>query len=538
VETVDICIIGSGFGGAISAARLAEQCARRGIRARIRVLEKGHDFFDFDPRTLWKYRNAQGNGFKQTLALDYFGEISTACTDPLEADPLNDKMPSFNIAAGKGIGGSSLLYYAVSLRAPARIFDQTEAGRRLWPAEYTRSRLNPYFARVEQMLKVSRMAWSTSQGVPPWQLCTKRDYVFAEGCLKIGATSEPLKIATQNDANEGWWLTGQRFAGRQHLPLNYLDVARRHGVEFHSECEVQSIAPDGNSGYTVSFYDKRSERNETLECKLLVLAGGTVGSTAILLKSRDNFEGARALSDDLGYHVSANGDYALTGIVGPQYQVESYKGKPMSSICASFWNDHQYNLIPFYTPPLLMAFGQPAELAVPKNPAAVGRRSTEPSAQALWGKRYKEVFKAFGNRILTVGVLTLDRCEGVITQGLDGSVVSRWPTTHPDTEGRWSHAVGKVRSIFNALGGELYTDFYRHRGTVGTVHPLGGCRMGPNQDQGVVDGRGEVFGNRNLFVIDGAMIPSALGVNPSLTIGAVSEYVCEAMADSLADRLG
>jgi len=531
MDTVDICIIGSGFGGAISAARLSAYSTANGLGARIRVLERGHDFFDFDPNTTWTYRNAQGNGFKQTQDPDYYSRMFNVYADPAG---------TCTMMGGNGIGGSSLVYYAVKLRAPAETFEQTEStegNRRLWPSLYSRTRLNPYYARLEQAFKVSRMAWSTSEGVPTWQLCTKRDHVFAQGCLKIGATAEPLKIALQNDTNEGWWSAGQRFPGRQHLPLNYLRTAKNNGVEFHADCEVQTIAPDGG-GYAVSYYDARSGKTETLSCRIVILAAGAVGSTGILLRSRDEFTGARELSERLGRHVSSNGDYGLSGIVGKQYKVEGHKGKPMSSVCPSFWKEHKFLIIPLFLPPMPMGVGQPTAFAFPKNPAAAGRRTTAP-ATPQWGQAYKDMLASFGPRVLSMGVIALDKCEGNISliPGL-GRPRVEWPTTHPETEARWNQAFRAMRSIYNALDGEVLTDQYRHRGTVISVHPLGGCRMASTKALGVVNAYGEVHGNRNLFVMDGAIIPAAIGVNPSLTISAVAELASEALASQLRTRLG
>jgi choline dehydrogenase-like flavoprotein len=100
-----------------------------------------------------------------------------------------------------------------------------------------------------------------------------------------------------------------------------------------------------------------------------------------------------------------------------------------------------------------------------------------------------------------------------------------------------------MRRIYDALGGEMYLDAYRKDGTVNTAHPLGGCRMSDAGRAGVVDALGESPRNPNLFVIDGAAIPSALGVNPSLTIAAVAESIAARMTGglgtkSLAERLG
>jgi choline dehydrogenase-like flavoprotein len=443
----------------------------------------------------------------------------------------------------------------VSLRAPSASFDESESGRRLWPAYYSRAALDPYYAIAAEKLGVHRLAW-TDEDVPHWQLTTKRDLVFAEGCRRIGVTAAPLKVADRGDANEGWWTQGQRFEGRQGLAKNYLADAFAAGVEFQTGCEVDEIAPDG-AGYVVKGTDRRGAGNVRFEihCKVLVVAAGAISSTGLLLRSKDAFGDARAIDPGgvLGKHVSSNGDYGVTGIVGKDFAlaVEGHKGKPMSSFCPSYWPEHRFILIPFHTPPLYLSLGQPSTLLLAKDPRALGRGATVVATAADgrpsrdWGADYRDLMKQFGARMLTMGCLALDRCEGEIVATTAGTYEVRWRETDPMTEARWSAAVDAMRRIYEALGGEMYLDAYRKDGTVNTAHPLGGTRMadrGDGKPAGVVDALGESFLNPNLFVVDGAMIPAALGVNPSLTIAAVAESIADRLlrgagTRSLADRL-
>ena len=549
----DVVIIGSGFGGAVMAARLGNYVNTLPKKGSVLVLEKGWDASGkLDSRSDGDPVNAQGNRFRHTLSPEYTSKVAQVFTDP--RGTYKRGAPSMNVIAGKGFGGGSNVYDAVSLRAPTEAFEQLREGRRLWPSYYSRTTLNPYYAVVEQRLGVRRLAWTDAK-VPHSQLATKRDFVFAEGCRRIGAIAAPLKIADGGDANEGWWNQGQRFEGRQSLTKNYLLDAQAAGVLMWSGCEIEHIAPI-KDGYVVKGSDRRGGGKVPfeVECKVLVVAGGAVGSTGLMLRSVDAFGDARALDPAglLGKQVSANGDYGVSGTVGRSYalDVEGHKGKPMSSFCPTFFGAHKFVIIPFYTAPLYLALGQPSTLLRARDPAAAGRGSTSVAKDASgederdWGLAYKQRLATFGPRMLTMGCLAIDACEGEIS--LSRSAAScdvSWRETSATTEQRWTAAVNAMRSIYEALGGEMYLDGYRKDGTVNTAHPLGGCRMADRSDPlGVVDSCGESLRNRSLFVIDGAMIPSALGVNPSLTIAAVAESIADRLirgqgTESLATRL-
>lgn len=526
MTTYDVIIVGSGFGGAVAAARLGE--FSKPMKRRVLVLERGRDHTgSFDPASAGGPLNAQGNRFRQSLAPAYSAEIARVFTD--KEGVFKRGASSLDVAIGQGIGGGSNAYDGVSLRAPSVAFDQLRDGERLWPAAYSRASLDPYYERVEQKLRVAQVAW-TSANAPHWKLATKRDWVFAEGCRRIGAASAPLKLADANDANEGWWNQGQRFEGRQSLTKNYLLDAKNAGVEFLSGHEVTRIERT-KTGWAVSGTDSRTGApiDVSFECKLLVIASGAVASSALLLSARDTLA-PLADNDHLGARLSGNGDYGVTGIIGKDFErpVEGFKGKPMSSFCPTFWNEHRFILIPFYAAPLYLALGKPATL-LRASSTRFRRGDVAPAEnERPYGAAFKERLLSFGSRMLTMGCLALDDCEGEVAVTKRGTEV-RWRETSAATHARWSAAFDVMRRIYESLGGEIFLDAYRKDGTVSTAHPLGGCRMATNASRGVVSEVGEVFGLENLFVIDGAIIPSALGVNPSLTIAAVAERICDAL---------
>jgi len=157
---------------------------------------------------------------------------------------------------------------------------------------------------------------------------------------------------------------------------------------------------------------------------LVVIACGSVASTALLLRSAPAFSGARAIdaSGALGKNVSGNGDYGVTGIVGARYEfpVEGFKGKPMSSFTPSFWKQDKFILIPFYAAPLHLALNQPSSILRAEDHEARGRGSATPAAgERDYGLAYKTRLREF-----FAGAAQFFRCTGVVS-GTAG--LSPWP---------------------------------------------------------------------------------------------------------------
>jgi len=545
----DIVIIGSGFGGAVMAARLGAW-AKANAKT-ILVIEKGRDHTgDFDRSADADDGdaplNAQGNRFTHSLDPRSTQHVAELHSDT-SGGAFKKGSPSMTVVTGKGLGGGSNVYDGVSLRAPKETFEQTRDGRRLWPTLFSRAALDSYYAKVSARLNVTRLGWTSNASTPHWQLTTMRDWIFADGCSRIGATAVPLKVATKNDANEGWWNQGQRFEGRQTLSKNYLRDAKAAGVVFQTCSDVDTLERSGASWVVKGTQSKKGGARVDFEIDagLVVVAAGSVGSTGLLLRSRKNLEGLGFdRGDVLGKRVSGNGDYGVTGVVGPKYEraVRGERGKPMSSFCPSFWQKHKFLLIPFHAEPLYIALGQPTTFLAPADKAFVRGGTTVKEGERDWGSAFKARLRTFSEKALTMGCLALDDCEGEIRLDAHGRSTVVWPSTHEVTARRWATAVETMRRIYEALDGEMFLDVYRRDGTVNTAHPLGGCTMADAAERGVVDPAGEVFGCENLFVVDGAIIPSALGVNPSLTIAAVAESIAERLEKgigtrSMADRL-
>jgi len=482
-ESVDVCVIGSGFGGSITAARLSEDSERR-----ILVLEKGKRWSRDD--------------FQQSQDTKYLLELY----EDIRGDGIF-------VGLGKGVGGGSLVYSSLCFRAPSCVFELgDDTGRRIWPEWYTRQNLNPYYDIAESVLKVVQLRWEATEGEEhPWDLVSKHDGVFAKGCDCLGKTCDPARVSLQNCHNCGWCTTGCKFDKKQSLILNYIPIAEENGVEFRAECEARLIRPVGND-YQVIYRDLLGRAWKTIRAKAVVVAAGTIHSPALLLRSKTYLP---LLSNQVGRGLSGNGDIALGGLI-PDETFEAYKGKIMGTISYGWWDE---GIV------LEAAFG------IPIGPTAKYPVHLEgASPPYYWGLEHKHMMREYSNHVLFIVGLGLDGNDGTVTIDGWGRPKVYWRTSEK-SQAIYDAQIRAAREIIKALGGTMIITHYMKTGEVITAHPLGTCRMAENVLQGVVDENCQVFNYPNLYVVDASVVPSALGVNPALTIAAIAERVSEYIRD-------
>jgi len=314
-EPVDAIVVGSGFGGAVAACRLAESGRR------VLVLERGRERTgDQFPRLgrasiqewLW---TSQWNGL---FDLRIFPKIATLTSS--------------------GVGGGSHIYANVHLRAPAASF------RDGWPEGFGPERLAPYYERAERMLGVRPLP-DTLEPAKTRAYATVARRAGAEPvrpnlAVHFGAepstSPAPTSVYTRDpyglgvDVQQAACLhcgecdIGCRFNAKNTLDLNYLAVARqRHGAVVHPLAEVLAVAPDGR-GYRVYYRDRQTFRRTSVWAPLVVLAAGTV-NTVELLRCRDEFGLLPKLSPPLGEHFSGNGDF-LCGALNTRERLDPWHG--------------------------------------------------------------------------------------------------------------------------------------------------------------------------------------------------------------------
>jgi choline dehydrogenase-like flavoprotein len=526
-ERVDVCIVGSGFGGSISAWRLAELYQAAGVDpSKILVLERGARFKHTD--------------FRQSM---YVGNLARVYELIQSADG------GGQVVVANAVGGGSNLYLAASLRAPSETFERRDhrpddgPDRRMWPGPISRRTLDPYYARAEAGLRVNR---------PSWHEVSKSGGLWAATLNAAGHTCDrvPLAIDPGRCVNAKWCHTGCIFGAKNTVNTNYLASAEHAGVRVRPSRQVELIRRSlpNASGYryvvTAAEIDNDGDEPsrqptgsfEEIECKVLILAAGAMGTPLILMRSRATLP---SLSERVGKHLGVNGDH-VAGVEYDPARVKSrlgldygefYKGRPITTMTYDFWSGKdgtRFNL-------------QEIFLSTLTNFLYDDGRPGDPS---WWGLDKKRSIANWNNHIeLLAMVEDTNDGEFVVPPPEGGNLR---PNADPVTVGLFTYGLSdqsqRVRESANAAmksiverdGLGRFLKLSESRGAY-CAHPLGGARMAESKDLGVVDDGCEAFDNEGLFCIDSSAIPTSLGVNPSLTISAVSERAASGLVARSAD---
>jgi cholesterol oxidase len=498
VTDYDVVIVGSGFGGSVSALRLTEKGYRVG------VLEAGRRFTpETLPKTSWDLRNflwAPTLGFRGIQRITLLKDIV--------------------VLSAAGVGGGSLVYANTLYRPPATFFDDPHwSGITDWAAE-----LAPHYDQASRMLGVTEQPTMTPSDVVIQQVAQDMGVGSTFRRTPVGVFfGEPGKTvpdpyfggagpARTGCIECGNCMIGCKIGAKNRLDVNYLYLAEQAGATVHPSTRVTAARPAG-SGWLVETNRGRFTARD------VILAAGALGTQRLLHTMRDTGV-LPGLSGRVGSLTRTNSE-ALLGAQASRVPAQPYSQGV--AITSSFHPDAITHVEPVRYGPGSNAMGLLATLLVdgggrlprPVRFLAEALRHPYRLLRSLSVRRWSE---------RTIIALVMQTADNSLTVRRTRRGRLTTSPGHGEPNPTWIPAGHEaVRRIAERIGGFP-------GGTVGdifdipmTAHILGGATIGDSPATGVVDAYHRVYGYPGLHVIDGSAVPANLGVNPSLTITAMAE---------------
>ncbi|WP_299532419.1 GMC oxidoreductase [uncultured Streptomyces sp.] len=525
----DVLVVGSGFGGSVSALRLTEKGYRVG------VLEAGRRFTPGTlPKTSWDLKN-----YLWAPALGLYG---------LQRVHL---LGNVMVLAGAGVGGGSLNYANTLYVPPAAFFqDRQWAGITDWQDE-----LAPYYDQAKRMLgvrlnptltpsDVHLKAVAEAMGVGDTFHLAPVGVFFGDGkdadgtsTAKPGGTVADPYFGGAGPARKactecGECMTGCRHGAKNTLTENYLHLAEKAGAVIHPMTSVVALAEHPDGGYAVSTAPTERRRKavpKVLRARQVIVAAGTYGTQTLLHTMKDTGRLPR-LSDRLGELTRTNSE----GLVGAQTSDRRYRKKHGIAradftrgvaITSSIHPDADTHIEPVRYGKGSNAMGGLTVLQVPlakhRVLAWLGNMAKHPALalRSLSNRRWSErtiiglVMQSLDNS-LTAYRKTSGPGKGLLTARQGHGAPN--PTQIPEATRGASLLAEEINGFPGSNIGEVM-------GTPLTAHFLGGCPIGATPEDGVIDPYHRVWGYPGISVVDGSAVSANLGVNPSLTITAQAE---------------
>lgn len=511
----DYIVIGSGFGGSVSALRLAE----KGYRVGVLEMGKRYKAEDF-PHTNWNLRRYFWLPF-----LRLFGFF---------------RMTLFNhawVLSGVGVGGGSLVYAGTLLQPPDSIWEDPQwksikDGGSIMGSFYDRARtmlgvsLNQYLGPGDRILKEA----AGEQGFGDSFYTTHVGIYFG----KPGQAVPDPYFNGQGPERTGCIYCGGCMVGCRHgaknsLDMNYLFLAEKQGVQVVPETRVIDVLPlgegrDGSSGYIIT--TKSSTRvlggNKTFTAKGVVFAAGVIGTISLLLNLKR--ESLPRLSERVGDLVRTNSE----SIIGVKFHGKNDDLSEGVAIGSGIYIDEHTHIEAVRYSKGSDALALTATLLT-NGKAGLSRIFSWLGVVIRHPIDFLRMLLPFGFAQKTLILLVMQSLDYSIKLRLQRSwwfpwrrklqtVGRRIPTYIPQA----NQFAQRLAEAHNGSPLTASTEIFLNVPT--TAHMLGGAAMGNSAEEGVVDGQNRVFNYKNMLVCDGSMIGTNLGVNPSLTITALTEH--------------
>lgn len=505
----DVLIIGSGFGGSVSALRLSEKGYKVG------VLEAGRRFTEKDfPKTSWRL-----NRFL------FFPRLGLTGLQRIHA------LPNVLILAGAGVGGGSLVYANTLYRPTERYFNDPQ-----W-SEITdwKSELAPWYDQAERMLGVATNPYFTNSDKAIKEVADEMGvgHTFKMAPLGVHFGNKPGELLSDpyfggvgpdrmSCVQCGGCMTGCRHNAKNTLPKNYLGLAEGAGAEVFPLCTVTSISKVNEIWRVVA---RKSNslfgRKIVFTADQVIIAAGTYNTQKLLHKMKASGKLPK-VSERLG-ELSRTNSESLVGAIMPNTTIDFSQG---AAITSSFFPDENTHVEP-------VRYGKGSNL--------MGLLQTAMTDGTSVNTRRRQWLKTVIRKpSLIATILNVKRWSertviALVMQDVDSAIKVRskrglfgWRLTSVNDSERPNATYIPVanetaRRIANRYGGIAGGHIGDLVNAPFTAHFVGGCVIGKNPDEGVIDAYHRLWNYPTLHVIDGSTITANLGVNPSLTITAQAE---------------
>jgi choline dehydrogenase-like flavoprotein len=475
---VDACVIGSGAGG----APIAKELAEAGLS--VAMLEEGEHYTTDD-------YSARPRDMSALLYRDG-GQIATIGVPPIL------------LPLGLSVGGSTQVNSATCFRTPPAVLAMWR--ERFGLEQLTPAELDPYFRRVERELNVSQT---------PAEIAGRNAAVVKRGADALGYSGDFIYRNVRGCVGSGVCNFGCPTAAKQHVGVTYVPKAWDAGATTYSGTRARRLVIDGRRVRAVEA-ETASGRRLQIGCDLVVIAAGTIHSPLLLRRNR-----IEDRSGQIGRNLSLHPATGVRALFDEP--IEMWAGVPQSYYVDEFADEG------------IMLEG------------AAGTPDWIATSLPYFGERHRELMESV--RFLSqFGIMVSDGSRGRVRE-LRGTVLVQYDLDRRDTE-RFKRGIEILADIYWAAGArrvyppiaglpelrpgemELLRSFELRPQQLSLIafHPLGTCRMGGDPARAPVDADGRLRGYEGIYVADGSIVPSSLGVNPQITIMALATRIAFKLA--------
>jgi choline dehydrogenase-like flavoprotein len=487
--SVDVVVVGSGAGGAVVARELA-----RAGRSVI-VLEEGgyhppKEYASFSPtRAFGTLAREAGLGLAMGLG----------------------NTPIMSVLAGKCVGGSSVLTGGVCFRIPDDVLHDWST--RLGLGAMTPDELAPFFAEIERDMSVETV---------PESMRSRSTELFVEGAERLGVPMKSLRRNTSGCKGASRCNFGCPNGAKMSVDISMLPDARAHGATIISDALVEKVIIEGGTarGVRGRFIDARTGEPGVafdVRARVVVIACGSL-HTPILLRN------SGLGTSHVGRHLTLHPAFRVGALFDDR--VDGWDGA-MQSVYSDHFADEGLTLVGVYTVPSILAAAFPGV-----------------------GREHRRVVKSMPN-LAFFGAMIHDDGNGRVMRWVGREPLVTYRMSAQDRHRLWrgvgilgelAFAAGAREVMLPIFGADAITSPAQLRALVAhppstkkvecmSFHPLGSARMSADPADGVVQPTGETWSTRNLFVADGSVLPSSIGVNSQLPVMAVALRIARGIAD-------